>query len=101
MEPDRVPMSFRDFEAGARPSVRALYAENHARQTVELVRSKRAEYLPLRRRRMSVWDAIGYLGSLVDDSDPDLALPQLDHSLQTAEALRADGAPRWLVLAGF
>ena len=99
--PGRRPEAFRDFEAGARPSVRALYAENHARQTVELVRSKRAEYLPLRRRRMSVWDAIGYLGSLVDDSDPDLALPQLDHALQTAEALRADGAPRWLVLAGF
>jgi inositol oxygenase len=101
MAPAKPPHAFRDFEAGARPSVRALYAENHARQTLDFVLSKRAEYLPPRHLRMSVWEAIEGLGSLVDQSDPDLALPQLDHALQTAEALRADGSPRWLVLAGF
>jgi inositol oxygenase len=37
----------------------------------------------------------------VDDSDPDLGLSQLDHALQTAEALRADGKARWLILTGF
>ena len=37
----------------------------------------------------------------MDDSDPDTDLTQLDHALQTSEALRADGAPRWLVLTGF
>jgi inositol oxygenase len=41
------------------------------------------------------------LSRIVDESDPDLEVPQLDHALQTAEALRADGAPRWLVLTGF
>ena len=101
MQPDRAPTSFRDFEANARPSVRAFYRENHARQTLEFVLAKRAEFLPLRRRRMSVWQAIDFLGELVDDSDPDLGLSQLDHALQTAEALRADGWPRWFVLAGF
>jgi len=101
MSAERPSAAFRDFEATARLSVRALYRENHARQTLDFVRGKRAEFVPPRRRRMSVWEAIDFLGSLVDDSDPDLGLSQLDHALQTAEALRAEAAPRWLVLAGF
>jgi inositol oxygenase len=91
----------RDFENLARPGVRDFYALNHRLQTVDFVRAKRDEYLPLRRRRMGVWEAVDYLDELVDQSDPDLELAQIDHALQTAEALRADGRPRWLVLTGF
>jgi inositol oxygenase len=90
---------FRDWGA-ARASVREFYRLNHAHQTLDFVRGKRAEYLPLRRRRMGVWEAFDALAELVDDSDPDLEATQLDHALQTAEALRADGAPPWLVLTG-
>ncbi len=93
--------SYRDFEADARPSVRALYRENHARQTLEFVLGQHERYLPLRRTRMGVFEAIDRLSEIVDDSDPDIDLSQLDHALQTAEALRAEGAPRWLVLTGF
>jgi len=93
--------AFRDYAAEARPSVRELYRENHARQTLDFVRAKKAEYLPLSRRRMGVWDAVSYLEQIVDDSDPDLDLSQIQHSLQTAEALRADGRPRWMILTGF
>ncbi len=100
-EPARPAESFRDFASGERASVRALYAENHAGQTFDFVMEKREAYLPLRHGGMSVWEAMESLAELVDDSDPDLEQSQLDHSLQTAEALRADGAPRWLVLTGF
>lgn len=91
--------AFRDY-AAARPGVREFYRLNHAHQTVDFVRAKRDEYLPLRRRRMSVWQAFDALAELVDESDPDLELGQREHALQTAEALRAVGAPRWLVLTG-
>jgi inositol oxygenase len=37
----------------------------------------------------------------VDDSDPDTDLSQIEHLLQTSEAIRKDGHPRWMVLAGF
>ena len=50
---------------------------------------------------MTWWEALDYLNTLVDDSDPDIALPQIDHLLQTAEAIRADGHPDWMVLTGF
>jgi len=93
--------AYRDYEGTERGGVRAFYAENHARQTLDFVLAKKAEYLPLSRRRMSVWEAVDALATLVDDSDPDLELPQLEHALQTAEALRADGKPRWMILTGF
>lgn len=101
MEPSaaKPEAAFRDY-ASARPAVRALYRLNHQRQTVDFVRAKRAEYLPLRRQRLGVWRAFDALSELVDESDPDLEASQLDHALQTAEALRASGAPRWLVLTG-
>jgi inositol oxygenase len=92
--------AFRDW-ASAPPGVRELYRQNHARQTLDFVRGKREEYLPLRRGRMGVWRAFDALAELVDESDPDLGLSQQGHALQTAEALRASGAERWLVLAGF
>jgi len=49
---------------------------------------------------MSVWEALEYLNTLVDDSDPDTDLSQLDHLLQTAEQIRRDGHPRWFILTG-
>ena len=91
---------FRAFEQDARESVRRLYTENHAQQTVALVREKHALYLPPRRERFGVWEALEALTELVDDSDPDLDLPQIDHALQTAESLRAAHKPRWEILVG-
>jgi inositol oxygenase len=49
---------------------------------------------------MSIWDAMEYLNTLVDDSDPDIDLPQIEHLMLTAEAIRLDGHPRWFVLTG-
>ena len=49
---------------------------------------------------MGVWEAMEFLNTLVDDSDPDTDLSQIDHLLQTAEAIRADGHPRWFILTG-
>lgn len=94
------PEEFRNYEADARPSVREFYRQNHRNQTVELVRQKHAEYLPLRHAKMSVWEALRELDKLVDDSDPDTDVPQIEHALQTAEAIRAQGYPRWFILTG-
>src|SRR4029079_6107789 len=47
-----------------------------------------------------VWEAMEFLNTLVDDSDPDTDLGQIEHLMQTAEAIRADGHPRWFILTG-
>ncbi len=91
---------FRNYEANARPSVREFYRQNHRHQSCNFVRSKRNDFLSLNRRKMSIWEALEYLNTLVDDSDPDTDLSQLHHLLQTAEQIRRDGHPRWFILTG-
>ena len=99
-DPDKKEEEFRNYEDTTRDSVREFYRLNHRYQTVDFVRQKRSEYLSLNRRRMGVWEALEFLNTLVDDSDPDTDLTQIQHLLQTSEAIRSDGHPRWFVVAG-
>src|ERR1700676_3364707 len=92
---------FRDYKADANPTVTEFYRQNHAHQTLDFVLSKKAEYCGLNRDKKSIWEMAEYLNTLVDDSDPDTDLTQIEHLLQTAEAIRKDGHPRWFILAGF
>lgn len=91
---------FRNYEDPARDSVREFYRQNHMHQTLEFAQGKKADYGRLNRREMGIWEACEYLNELVDESDPDTDLSQLEHLLQTSEAIRADGHPDWFVLAG-
>ena len=100
-DPDKKKEAFRDYESKARPSVREFYRLNHRHQTYDFVQAKRKEFLGLNRMKMGVWEAAEYLNQLVDDSDPDTDMSQLEHLLQTAEQLRKDGRPRWMILTGF
>lgn len=92
--------AYRNYDSPARDTVRRFYQDNHRHQTFAFVEGKRAEFLGLQRRRMSVFEALDYLNTLVDDSDPDIELDQLQHLLQTSEAIRADGHEDWFVLVG-
>ena len=95
---DKDKSAFRDYRKEARPSVKEFYRLNHTNQTFDFVQAKRRQYLALNNRRMGVWEAMEYLNQLVDDSDPDTDLSQIEHLLQAGEAARADGQPRWFIL---
>src|ERR1041385_1361876 len=99
-DPDKKKEQFRDYAKNARPSVREFYRQNHTHQTYDFVQQKRQQFLGLNNRKMNVWEAIEYLNTLVDDSDPDTDLSQLEHLLQTSEQIRKDGHPRWFILTG-
>ena len=99
-DPRKKREQFRDYKAEARSVVKEFYRLNHTGQTLDFVQSKKAEYLPLGKRRMGIWEALEALDQIVDDSDPDTDLPQIEHALQTAEAIRRDGHPRWFILTG-
>ncbi|MDX1952254.1 MAG: inositol oxygenase family protein [Verrucomicrobiota bacterium] len=99
-DPEKKKEQFRNYELDARPSVREFYRLNHRYQTYEFVQQKRNQFLNFQQRRMTVWEALEFLNNLVDDSDPDTDLSQLDHLLQTAEQIRKDGHPRWFILTG-
>src|SRR6266436_3068951 len=91
---------FRNYEADANPTVTQFYRQNHASQTFDFVVNKKAEYCGLKRGAKSIWEMAEYLNTLVDESDPDTDLTQIEHLLQTSEAIRKDGQPRWFVLTG-
>ena len=98
--PKKNSTQFRDYRAEARPSVKEFYRLNHTFQAFDFVQDKKREYLALDKRRMGIWEAMEYLNTLVDDSDPDTDLSQIEHLLQAAEAIRQDGHPRWFILVG-
>lgn len=100
-EPAKAKEEFRNYENPGRDTVRDFYRLNHTYQTYGFVQQKRADFLRFNRKELPVWGAMEFLNTLVDDSDPDTDLDQLQHLLQTAEAIRADGHPDWFVLTGF
>lgn len=91
---------YRIFDETSPLHVREFYRENHAFQTLDFVLKKKQEYLSLQRGKMGIWEAMEIFDTLIDASDPDIDLPQCYHLFQTAEALRKDGHPRWLILTG-
>lgn len=91
---------FRNYAAEARSSVKEVYHSNHTKQTLDFVLAKKAEYGKLDKGERGIWEVLEALTDFVDDSDPDTGLPQIVHALQTAEAIREDGHPRWFILAG-
>src|SRR5450432_4718144 len=92
---------FRNYDAAVVPAVAEFYKTNHQMQTLEFVLAKEEEYFALTKGKMSIWEAAEFLNTLVDESDPDTDLTQIEHLLQTSEAIRNDGHPRWMVLTGF
>jgi hypothetical protein len=57
-------------------------------QTYDFVAKMHEEWGKFDKMQLGVWEAIALLNEVVDDSDPDTALPQIEHLLQTAEACR-------------
>jgi inositol oxygenase len=91
---------YRNYDNPERDTVREFYRLNHQFQTYDFVREKESNFLAFNKKEMPIWDAFQFLNQLVDDSDPDTNLDQLQHLLQTSEAIRADGHPDWMVLVG-
>ena len=90
----------RNHDDMQRDSVRDFYRLNHRCQTYEFACAKKQEYGRLNHASMGVWRACEKLDELVDDSDPDTELSQMQHLLQTAEAIRRDGREDWFILTG-
>ena len=97
----RSAASYRTYETAA-ARVQSFYLVQHTHQTYEFNLLRRKQFhSPTRfRPKMSIWEACETLNTLVDGSDPDTSLSQIEHLLQTAEALRAAGKPRWMQLTG-
>ncbi|KAI1098763.1 DUF706-domain-containing protein [Jackrogersella minutella] len=90
---------FRQFDEAC-DRVKNFYREQHQKQTVAYNLKARIDFKTRRREEMTIWEAIEKLNTLIDESDPDTSLSQIQHLLQSAEAIRRDGKPRWMQLTG-
>jgi inositol oxygenase len=96
---DKDKTKFRQYE-DASDRVKGFYLEQHTKQTVAYNLKARNEFKSKTRAEMTIWEAIEKLNTLIDESDPDTSLSQIDHLIQTAEAIRRNGKPRWMQLTG-
>lgn len=92
--------SFRNYEKGdVTAAVKEHYRKMRTRQTYSYVQRMKSRYLTYD-RPMDLWDAMKKLNDLIDVSDPDINLPNVQHLIQSAEAIRADHRPDWMQLVG-
>uniref|UniRef100_T1IXE1 Kinesin-like protein n=1 Tax=Strigamia maritima TaxID=126957 RepID=T1IXE1_STRMM len=96
---------FRDYtedeNCPIKQRVRNTYLKMHTNQTVEFVKKKHEYWCRFDKCQLTVMEAMHKLNSLVDESDPDVDVPNIIHGFQTAEAIRkAYPDIDWLHLTG-
>jgi inositol oxygenase len=81
---------FRNYTDSRRQgTVENFYKELRTKMTFEATMAKRDEHLQFNKCVMTVWDMLHYLDQVVDESDPDTNLTQIQHAIQTGESARA------------
>jgi len=81
--------SYRNYEDSSRQAeVSRTYNEMHRNQTVDFVREQHAKWLKFNKGEFTIMEVITMLDDLVDESDPDVDLPNSIHDFQTAERIR-------------
>ena len=90
-DPNKSQEEFRQYDDSTPPVVREFYRLNHTHQTLDFVRQKKQQYLARQKSQMSIWEAMEFLNTLVDDSDPDTDLSQIEHQCRPPKRSAATG----------
>jgi len=93
---------YSNFEDSKRQDIVAqTYRLHHSSQTYDFVQRMKKQHLAFNKGRMTIWEAMDKLDTLVDESDPDVEFPQIFHNFQTAEDLRSQYPDLdWMHLVG-
>jgi len=91
---DKELSKFRDYTIDPtdplRERVQRTYREMHLNQTVDFVKGRRADWLQFNHFTATIREALEKLNDLVDESDPDIDLPNIVHAFQAAERAREE-----------
>jgi len=90
--------NYRDY-SDVSEAVKGHYKKMRTKQTLEYVKRMKTKYLTFD-KPMMLWDAMEKLDGLIDVSDPDINLPNVQHLIQSAQAMRNDNRPDWMQLVG-
>jgi len=83
------------------PIVKETYRLMHTQQTYDYAVNERNDWCQFNHAKMTMMQALEELNKLVDDSDPDIDLPNSIHALQTAERIREKHPDKdWFQLTG-
>lgn len=93
---------FRDFRIHNTPAhVVRTYDAMHTYQTLAFVKDRLEHWGRLDHDHLTVMEALEKLNNLVDESDPDIDLPNSYHAFQTAEGIRKNHPDKeWLQVTG-
>ena len=81
--------------------VKETYRLMHTHQTHDFVVSQHEKWGKLEKAEMNIMDALEYLNNVVDESDPDVDVPNIFHAYQTAERIRERHPDKdWFHLTG-
>nr|CAD7568810.1 unnamed protein product [Timema californicum] len=81
--------------------VRITYERMHTNQTVDFVNKTKERWLKFDKFESTIMEALVKLNDLVDESDPDVDMPNIVHAFQTAERIRAEYPDlEWFHLTG-
>ncbi|KAL0867956.1 hypothetical protein ABMA27_008626 [Loxostege sticticalis] len=103
---DGKPVSaFRNFDDDEndpmKARVRKTYYDMHTNMSVDFVKAKMAKWLKFNHFKATMKEALIKLNDLVDESDPDIDLPNIVHAFQTAERIRDEHPDEdWFQLIG-
>lgn len=101
--PEKDEAEFRDFTAKGVyfNRVRNLYHQMHTNQTYDFAKEKLDTWCKFDHAEMPILEALKLLDNLVDESDPDVDIPNSLHAFQTAERIReAHPDNEWFQLTG-
>jgi len=77
------------------------YRAMHSTQTLDYVKKKNEYWCQFNHGEMSIMEALNKLNSFVDESDPDVDVPNSVHAYQTAEGIRKKHPDNeWLQVTG-
>ena len=84
--------AFRKFDdAATDPRAKVIqdtYYKMHTNQTVDFVKDKHDKWLRFNHLEAPTMEVLEKLNDLIDDSDPDIEMPNIVHAFQTAEKIR-------------
>lgn len=92
--------SFRIFSE-ENEEVKRTYKNMHTNQTYDFVQKKFAHWTQFNKAEMTVMEGLEFLNTLIDESDPDVDVPNIYHAFQTAERIREQHPDQdWFQLVG-
>lgn len=101
--PERNDDKFRDYTPtnAYHKRVRSTYYQMHSQQTVNFVQQKMTDWCRFNRAELTIMEAVCLMNTLVDESDPDVDIPNSVHAFQTAEQIREVHPDKdWFQLTG-